>query len=566
MKTCAISAVVLAATASWLSGACSADAPTPERPAGASLALGADDGAAPSADSSFYADSDGTDGSARGRRSWSERGLRTDDADKGAPDAKGAQSSAAQSETQATLAEAALAAAETPMIISVRLPEPADGGLDLRGIDSVDERRVAVAAYHKKLAASQDALGDQLGAVGAHEINRNLLSNHVFVEIPAGNVAALASLPGVLGVSRQAEVTPLTIPAGATGYDGQDVRNALHLNYALAHGVTGSSVSIGVIDTAIPPRHWNMQGRYDLWYCPNTGCARASCITNGQPDLMNPNCQPAIAVGNTWAVATLAGFAPPYSTGHGSYCADLAAGSVEGTQDPSLTTTADRVARSGVARGAHVNLYFGPDGTGTLAAALAQAVINHDNVISMSSGVVCTAGTIAIDCPTTADYSGINADLLAANNNLAMTAVATGDSNSAIGYPAVRPEVLAVGFAASDPVLNPNPDVAPHYAGSGVGPLGFTVYGGVVRANATVGLIAPGQVGMMAVVNHNANDPMYPSASWSPDGYLGSGAGFGASYSAPIVAGSTALMVDAYHQHSWYPNGFALTHVSPFCS
>ena len=66
---------------------------------------------------------------------------------------------------------------------------------------------------------------------------------------------------------------------------------------------------------------------------------------------------------------------------------------------------------------------------------------------------------------------------------------------------------------------------------------------------------------MMAIVNSAApaGDHLYPSAYWRPDGYLGPGAGAGASFSTPIVAGAAALMTQAYQQIGWHPHGLTMT-------
>ena len=206
-----------------------------------------------------------------------------------------------------------------------------------------------------------------------------------------------------------------------------------------------------------------------------------------------------------WVPTNLPGFSD--ATGHGSYVTDLAAGSVEHGEDPSLKTTLDEVARSGTAPGAHVNFYWEPpnSNTGAIAAGILQSTINGDSVINNSCGHLCSQGSgsnpPAVSCPTTDDFSNINEDLQAANAAGEMTTIATGDYDSAIGYPAGRPEVIGVGWASSSPTTNANADTAPHFPGSGIGPLSLGVYNEGTSVEAGVGLIAPGQINLMAVAS-----------------------------------------------------------------
>nr|HEX4313352.1 S8 family serine peptidase [Kofleriaceae bacterium] len=542
----------------------------PEDPAaGGVSSLGA------ASDHAEYLESDGTDGTARGRRGWTVEREASDDevVKRGAATTETVTETETETaiETGAALRDAAAAPVDQRVQVSVRLREPAGAALDLHDVDAADRegRWGRLADYHARLAPSQDAFAARLAALGGRELNRHYLTNHVLVELPAARVAALVALPDVVGISRTATMTPLGIvpirtppnlPSNPTGYNGQDVRTALHLNTPIAHGTTGAGVSIGIADCGpIPQHHWNNNGRYTDWYCPATGCLQASCVTNGQPDVTNPSCAPAVLVSGVWVPVTFPNWSGD-ATSHGSYVADLAGGSVEHGEDPSLHTVLDEVARSGVAPGAHVDLYWGPDGTASLAAAVTQSTLNGDSVLNNSCGHGCAVGSgssaTPISCPTTDDYSGVNEDLQAANAAGEMTAVATGDGGGAIGYPATRPETLGVGWADSPP--GSNPDVAGHYPDSGVGPLSFGVYQEGTAREAAVGLIAPGQINLMASATVSSGDKIWPSGTYAPDGYLGPGCGAGASFSAPIVAGTTALMTQAYRAEGWHPNGLGM--------
>ena len=232
-------------------------------------------------DRASYLDSDGTDGAARGRRSWTTmHEPSAADVVKHHADASAAFVPA--SETESALREAAAAPADQLVSVSVRLREPDDAVLDLHDVADPARRADRVADYHARIAPLQDTFAARLAGLGGREINRHFLTNHVLVELPAGRVAELAALPDVAGVARNGDVArqgipvpfphpiynPPNLPPDPTGYNGQDVRTAMHLSYPIAHGVTGAGTSIGIVDCdPIPPRHWNMQNRYTNWYC-----------------------------------------------------------------------------------------------------------------------------------------------------------------------------------------------------------------------------------------------------------------------------------------------------------
>jgi hypothetical protein len=127
------------------------------------------------------------------------------------------------------------------------------------------------------------------------------------------------------------------------------------------------------------------------WYCTPDGCTAMSCVDFlGRPDLMNPNCTPALLQNGRWVKTSIPGWGP---TAHGSWVADLAGGSIEYGENPSITDPSDQIAHSGAAPGAWINLYYmtsaTSNGTGAFDAALVQATENGDNVISTSCGVSC---------------------------------------------------------------------------------------------------------------------------------------------------------------------------------
>lgn len=515
-------------------------------------------------ESAIYLDSEGGDGTARGRTSWTEAHRAVaEDALKpvAAPSAHAAV--APETETAVTLREAAAKKPGELVTVSVRLAEPADGGLDLLDVP-VAERQEAYEAYERRVAPAQDALVKQIAHLGGRELNRKFLSNHVMIELPADRVQDLIALPGVLGIARNVTHTNYTVPAGATGYDGNDVRNALRLTYPIAEGLNGAGESVGIIAGGpIPPEHWNMQGRYAQWYCTDSGCVQLGCFDQIaffgssylESDPMNVNCQWGTLQSGAWVLGTPSGMQAPNmtATNHGSYVADIAGGSIEGGQDPSASTTLDRVARSGVAPGATIHNYITTD-TNAMASALAQAVINGDKAVAIAVGFNCTGS-----CAANTDTGGIAADLAAAENAGTAIIVAAGDYPG-MGFPAVRPEVLSVGYAASNPVANPNPDVAPHLSGTATGPLPLNVYGEGTRNEAGIGLDSPGDIGMMGVVNSlaPAGDHLYLSSSWAPDGYLGPYCGSGDSFSAPQIAGAAGIMAQAYGKNGWGLNGWTM--------
>jgi hypothetical protein len=161
----------------------------------------------------------------------------------------------------------------------------------------------------------------------------------------------------------------------------------------------------------------------------------------------------------------------------------------------------------------------------------------------------------------TADFSHINEDLAAADDAGAMITVAAGDLDNAMGYPAVRPEVISVGWAVSTP--GTAADTAPHTPGSGIGPLPINVYGEGPRTTSGQGVLAPGDVQLIEIWNAAAIPEgivLYdPTTGYPGNAYIAGPWDFGgASLSAPLVAGATAIMVQAYANNGWRPNGWHL--------
>jgi subtilisin family serine protease len=414
--------------------------------------------------------------------------------------------------------------------VLVRLPDPVFPFRRFRAAGQPG-RESLLAERQKQLGLSQDDATRWIAAAGGAVLARRWLTNDLVAEIPVRAArAASSALPG-------ARVEPLIEEHGAplVSLRGRAQRDAVNVNAYLNSGyrgqlgsrVAGNRVLVGVLeyetdnvtyDVAFPNRLWSEHiGFRDIsgysrvigkWACGSSGCG----IDQGAPT--------------------------PNHALHGTYVTSVLAGSIELGQDRLWSEWTEQVDRSGI--GAETEIaYFRASGASAASAALAQAVILGVDVMNISSYFSSTYGCIASQ-----NEGGLNEAIRNATD--AGLLIVEGAGNAApfssvcnMGYPSWRPDVVAVnGFAGDTWVVS---DGNASRGGISIHPRELPA--GQNTSMAAVGLAAP--TGL--VIN---------TYGWEPNTYMptppGVGDSFGgSSLATPIVAGTAALMRQAFVMNGW---------------
>jgi hypothetical protein len=236
---------------------------------------------------------------------------------------------------------------------------------------------------------------------------------------------------------------------------------------------------------------------------------------------------------------------PSHAT-HANHVTSTALGSIEQAQDPNVTSSSERLRRSGFAKEAEVILLsLNSSSTGdTLARALESAINEGVDVINMSLGMVDPSGLV-VPCDPSFNPAGTNTLIQTATAFGILIVAASGNSSSTqctVAHPAIRSEVVSVGgletdqFGAGVPAYGSTIMQSTSSRGS----VPIAVNGNTSRRTAGIGLSAAG-VRKLAFERTNQY----------------SGNISGTSFAAPAVAGAAALWRDFFVDQN-LTNGFGV--------
>jgi hypothetical protein len=392
--------------------------------------------------------------------------------------------------------------------------------------DLVRERQIQLAE------SSQKAVLERIAAAGAKVEYVYWIDNSINVEAPARQISEMAKWPEVISVTYE---EPSTLPV--TLSSGLDIRNQTfvgNLHTAPSPGpYKGANVTVAVIEstgaldgTANDFVNRNHDGFDDsaggtnritaVYDCRSGACALTASTGSGNHH----------STSVTWAVG----------------------GSIEQGQDthaptfPGLNTT-DQKIRSGVATESKIQFYF-QNSFANAKKAIEKAVAQGASIINMSFGgnpndPDGSGPATGQECQDLSNPETYDNNLNAALRNALIADVLpvnaagnwedSGDTCSAT-YPAWRPHVLPVGAANTVYDADLNGVFLWNKSSRGKVPVG-TGAGRELNVQPTVNLIANG-----AIEYYFINDSDYEAAS----------SRIGTSTAAPIVAGSAALLKEAF--------------------
>jgi hypothetical protein len=417
--------------------------------------------------------------------------------------------------TAETLAEVATLASDELVTVMIMLDNPAFDFGRLAEADDVT-RRSLIAEREAQLAPSQERLLARVESLGATERARYWIGgNDVLVEVPAGAVAAIARLPEVIGVelSRAGGSSLLAYSVGDSvagmgtveltdaGYDGNNNSkngSAAPLRIAVLEHNGGPN---GCIDNNYPTTthpafaDWsNGPTRMKAVYSCGSGTCSVSSKTGG---------------------------------GHGQLVSGAVAQSTRWGEDPNITTTADRMDRTGAAPEAEIYYYNVNCHYTGVRGALQKAVAEGADIANMSFGFG--------SCDPDYDNSNVNQTIYDATwSGMLLFGASGNDSDSLndaceVRWPNYRPEVITV---AGLDTTNENTAYDSTNMGIGVssqGGMTVKTRTGFTSAAANVDLASPGMVRLLT------NTSSYSGEVW------------GSSFATPLTAGAAASLRDSFY-------------------
>src|SRR5262245_6638911 len=190
-----------------------------------------------------------------------------------------------------------------------------------------DARRAQQIDYSRQLIAAQDAVAEQVATIGGREIARvRKAHNAIAVRIDASRLGDLAALPGVRAVrpvrNYQVDLANTVPYIGAAAVQGK--------------GVTGSGVTVAILDSGIDYTHRNLGGPGTLAAFTAAYGAAPADPRNKTTDGLFPTAKVIGGfdfVGEAWPNGPLSPDPDPIDfEGHGTHVSDIVAGAdVAGT-------------------------------------------------------------------------------------------------------------------------------------------------------------------------------------------------------------------------------------------
>ena len=355
------------------------------------------------------------------------------------------------------------------------------------------------------------------------------LTNTISVELAAGSLIEMLDVLDIVDVSEDVLVGP--DPEGS--YNGVSIRKEMGSYRFMQSGYDGSRggrgpagsnpVRVGVIEP------WG-DGHPD-WYWPgwqsvDTGLNRIREMYS----CWHWPCFP-----------TYTAPSAPSGFSHSMVVTWLTGGSIEDGQDPNVTNGAQQERHSGVAPGTDM-IVFRTLGSLAIATAIEKAVEERVDIVNMSLSfstslpeTICSMGT---------NFSGLNEAIREATRT-GMLFVGSGGNQPpeecGIGYPNLRPEVMAIAPLFSRPPDEPYNQLE-RIDQSSIGGIPMWVGSEGLHYNAGMTLAAPGCVSLYPLVGAEAGQY---------DDGIGQFGACASSIASPIVAGSAALLKHALSANGW---------------
>ncbi|MFZ6180925.1 S8 family serine peptidase [Nannocystis pusilla] len=384
---------------------------------------------------------------------------------------------------------------------------------------SDDERRDLVRAREAQLAGDLDDLEQRLAGLGARATTRFWLVPSISAEVPVEALETIAQWPELAGGMRDDDQTGGYAAAYTAGVEGRNGMRDIDFIWWGYDGYTGH-------------RYTSDYVRAGLWDSPGFPHTHpAFKWNNGTSRVIQKwNCD--------WG--TCVGYTPAQTTSHASKVGGVMAASIEYGQDPSITTVADRIARSGIARRSTIYYYTAVDdpwSAATAVAVLQRGTTDALDVMNMS-GWWGNCGY----CDRFCDKTGWNVALRNATNAGTLHVFIGGNDNvdnvsCRVPYPGTRRDGLTVGALDSTDtaVAYDNTAIAGFSARGGMD-LGIagTVWSGVASL---IDITAPGCY--TNLISYDGGAPNYNASDC------------GTSYAAPSVAGSVAMALTSFYQLGW---------------
>lgn len=303
--------------------------------------------------------------------------------------------------------------------------EPLESLSVVHGSEHARIRMLALPGARLSLTIAPASLAPWLASIGATAIERSTAVDDVRAQVPAERVEELLARPELERVAASATARPT---AAWSGLELQDALGSVRLRAAGLDGGHGGrtpgGVKIGIIEVEADRGNWPVAD-HPGW------SGRLTTVR----DCELPGCP----------VAHPTPTKDERNTTHATAVAWVAAGSIEGGQDPAFPglATADQRARSG-ALGAAKLVFYGTNGSDAVARAIDRSVEDGMDVVNMSLAM----GDATTACDPGFDPSGISAHLRAALDAGVVFVASAGNETSGactVGFPAFRPEVLSIG-------------------------------------------------------------------------------------------------------------------------
>ncbi|HET6415177.1 MAG TPA: S8 family serine peptidase [Polyangiales bacterium] len=412
----------------------------------------------------------------------------------------------------------------------------------LQAMDAASRDRV-LADRKALIEREQQGIKAYLDQLGARTTKPVGLLNHLQAWIAPDAIADVAAHPDVKAIHPAWQPIILL-------YDQEEVRKATFLSEYWDQEIKGESksricepaagyedIKIAVVEASISSFVLNRLNRVH----PGWGdCVFGSCESRVRAELNCSFVSEDLDACLPWTgdLQTLAN--------HGTWVTSIAAGDLTQGQDPRTTDPDEQRRRTGIAPEASI-LYLNASSTGFVAAAVATAFLLGADVINLSLAVTECAFDLT---DLTADCGGLNQVIRTVTKGGALVVAAAGNENSEQGrceptsgcsvcYPAVRPEVLAVGNVETSQGIDYDlAEIAENssrgFARVGVGGQHSADYPSGVDIP-VVSIAAPGN--LCAYFN---NDDTYDEVGRS-----------GTSFSAPVISAAAGLVREEFGPAVW---------------